>query len=322
MPIESQPGKPCPLGAGGEVVAQLAEAAEPGAGRLGGRPPGAGSPSGRRCAGGQAGKRRHGLGEPRRAKPCLLASPPRLTSRKPVDGKPRAAASRSMAVGDLRGGRSEWMAGRGRGRRGPCWTAEGRSGATRSARRSRAAARGSWRAPPGPGSRRRPGGRPGTPRRATAAGWVLLAPSRVTAAGRRPARPQASSMRPPASPGQGPPRRRRLAAQACSSSKKEDALAGVALDQGVAVADLDHHLRPHAVVAGRAVPLALLLAGPLDRPHRRRRAAGVAVEDALELRDQAARQALLEIGDPGLELPRPGAPPRASPPPSGSCSAA
>src|SRR4051794_32994298 len=79
----------------------------------------------------------------------------------------------------------------------------------------------------------------------------------------------------------------------------EDALAGLALDQAAFVADLHHHLGADAVVAGGAMPLALLLARPLDDAYRRHRPAGIPFENALEVRHHAAGELLAQGGDAG-----------------------
>src|SRR4029079_8025194 len=83
----------------------------------------------------------------------------------------------------------------------------------------------------------------------------------------------------------------------------EDALAAVALHEAPAVADLDHHLRPHPVVARPAVPLPLpLVARPLEQADAGHGPVRVALADALELGHHAARQQLLQAGDARLEL--------------------
>ena len=170
-------------------------AARGGGGTRGGslrdRRPGAGWPSGRRSAG--AGGRRAG-GPPRRAPPARSrACSPRRRGylQEAGDGEPAGGGLAVERPRRCSGGRSSGWCGTGRGRGGPCWTAGGRSGATR----SRAAARGSWRAPPGPGSRRRPSEPACQAAASAAAGWVLLAPTRTTLPAGRPARRQASAMR-------------------------------------------------------------------------------------------------------------------------------
>src|SRR3954447_1750950 len=81
----------------------------------------------------------------------------------------------------------------------------------------------------------------------------------------------------------------------------EDALAGLALDQAAFVADLHHHLGADPVVAGGAVPLALLLARPYDDANRRHGPAGIPLEDAFEVRHDTTRELLAQGGDLGLE---------------------
>src|SRR5947209_12177386 len=301
MPIESQPGKPCHSGRAARSSRSARSWRNQGR-EASGSSPGGGiaiRPAMRRWA--RPARGRTAAASPAGEKPCLLSSPPRLISRKPSRVRPRSAASRSRASA-MRGRSMEWTARNSStaGRillvwRGPIrchstsrtWAGSSRHLATASCTRFSPKTR-----------------RPASQAAASAAGaWVLLAPTRTTLPAGRPLRLQASPMRSriqarrsamDASPFTASARLRRL--------QVEDALAGLALDQAAAVADLHHHLRPDAVVAGGAVPLPLLLARPLDDPHRRHRSRGVALQDALELRDDVAGKLLPQAGEPALEL--------------------
>src|SRR5262249_28309924 len=74
-------------------------------------------------------------------------------------------------------------------------------------------------------------------------------------------------------------------------------------DEAAVVLDLDHHLRPHPVVAGAAVPLArAAAAGALEETDAGQRAVRVPLADALVLGDEPLQQALLEGGDAAVQL--------------------